>query len=209
MQKPNKNLKELLMFDIGGVILDYDENIHYAKVAHNIGVKPTLLVPFVSNLVIRMEAGTLTIKEVEHIIAEKFGAKASQVRWEMEFINSSRPNVKVIKLANMLHKTCRVVLASNTNIGDYRTMLGKNGTLKELKYDKAFGSCYMGIRKPNPKFYRHILKFMKCNASNAIFIDNKKENVIAARKLGILSIQFRNADSLVDDLRKLLNDELN
>lgn len=193
------------MFDIGGVILDYDEITHYTKISRNINVNPRLLISFVSGFSDQLELGKITINDAEKKIANKFGAKGNKIRWEKEFVNNSRPDRKVIGIVNRLHNDHVVVLASNTNIGDYRSMFGKNGTLKDLRRLRIFASCYMGVKKPDPEFYNYILRRMKFDAKNAVFIDNRRENVAAARKLGIRSIQFSNARSLANELKKVLN----
>lgn len=61
-------------------------------------------------------------------------------------------------------------------------------------------SYQIGVSKPHRKAYEILLRTLKCPASECIFIDDKEENVQAARKLGIDSIQFFTAEELREEL---------
>lgn len=196
--------RKLIIIDVGGVILDYNDRAHYSKMANNVGVAPALFVPAVFELILRMELGTLTVKDGERILAKKFGVNASDIKMEKEFAKSSKPNRRVLELVNKLYADYRIAIASNINVGNYKVIFGKDGILKELKYDKMFASCYMGILKPAPAYYKFILRSMKAKPVDAIFIDDREPNIVAAQRLGIRSIRFTDSESLIRDLHKFL-----
>lgn len=59
------------------------------------------------------------------------------------------------------------------------------------------------IRKPNPLYYTMLLnKIDSAHQEFAIFIDDKIENVIAARKAGMIGIHFKNPEQLRKELVK-------
>lgn len=64
--------------------------------------------------------------------------------------------------------------------------------LKEAKlydlFDSITFSCYLGVCKPNPKMYEHAIDLINIPAEQTIFIDDHKENLIGAQKLGIQPI---------------------
>lgn len=140
----------------------------------------------------------------ERILAKKFGVNASDIKMEKEFANSSKPNRKVLELVNKLYADYRIAIATNINVGNYKVIFGKDGILKDLKYDKMFASCYMGIRKPSPAYYRFILRTMKVKPGDAVFIDDRESNIFPARKLGMHSISFTDSENLIRDLHKFL-----
>ena len=59
----------------------------------------------------------------------------------------------------------------------------------------------MGISKPNPDFYWHILRSEGVKPEEAVFIDDTEENVLSAQKIGINSILFTDSDSLKTRLK--------
>jgi putative hydrolase of the HAD superfamily len=71
------------------------------------------------------------------------------------------------------------------------------------KFDLVILSCDVGLRKPNPKIYRVVLKKLKLPAKNCLFIDNQSWNIKPAKKLGMKTILFKNNKQLFKQLSKL------
>ncbi|PWA70157.1 HAD hydrolase, subfamily IA [Artemisia annua] len=67
----------------------------------------------------------------------------------------------------------------------------------------TFCSCILGKRKPDPLIYEEVLKHLDIEPQNCVFIDDTMKNVEAAKEAGINGIQFKNADSLQQDLSLL------
>ncbi len=63
-------------------------------------------------------------------------------------------------------------------------------------------SCDWGMRKPNLKFYRLILKKLNLSARDCIFIDNQEWNINPAKNLGMKTILFKNNEQLFKQLSK-------
>jgi len=63
-------------------------------------------------------------------------------------------------------------------------------------------SYKIGVEKPNPEAFLILLKELKLQPPSVIFIDDKYENVEAAKQLGIDAIQFDNANQLRAELEK-------
>ena len=73
-------------------------------------------------------------------------------------------------------------------------------------FNRVFTSGHAGMRKPDPAFYHHVLKETKLSPEEILFIDDKMENVLAAKSLGIPSLVFDNNDNVLDALRAILYD---
>lgn len=67
-------------------------------------------------------------------------------------------------------------------------------------FQPAVLSYEIGVEKPNPETFQILLKELKLSAESVLFIDDKIENVEAAKKQGIDSIQFINPKQLKDEL---------
>jgi putative hydrolase of the HAD superfamily len=63
-----------------------------------------------------------------------------------------------------------------------------------------FSSCFLGVRKPDPRLYETALDLMQIKAERAIFVDDQAENLVPARRLGMVAIHFMNAAQLRQDL---------
>jgi len=79
--------------------------------------------------------------------------------------------------------------------------------LMPKKLYKRFGvvvvSCDVGLRKPDPKIYKLVLKKLKLKPNQTVFVDNQEWNLKPARKLGMKTILFKNNKQLFRDLNKI------
>ncbi len=66
-----------------------------------------------------------------------------------------------------------------------------------------FSSCYLGLAKPNPAIYRLALELANVPPAAALMIDDRLQNVEAARSVGMQAIQFVNAGQLRTELEAL------
>ena len=71
------------------------------------------------------------------------------------------------------------------------------------RFDKVVVSCDVGVRKPNPKIYKLILKKLKLPAKQTLFIDNQEWNIKPAKKLGMKTILYKNNKQLFKELDRL------
>ena len=70
-----------------------------------------------------------------------------------------------------------------------------------------FSACYvsgeLGLLKPHPEIYRHVLGDLGITPAEAIFIDNREANVAGAEALGITGHVFTGAGRLREFLAAL------
>jgi putative hydrolase of the HAD superfamily len=65
-------------------------------------------------------------------------------------------------------------------------------------------SCDVKATKPDADCYRATLERPAAGPADAVFIDDRTENVAGARQLGITAIQFTGPEALRADLSTLL-----
>jgi putative hydrolase of the HAD superfamily len=68
------------------------------------------------------------------------------------------------------------------------------------RFDVLIWSYQLGIAKPDPAIYRHTLAQLATLPEETLFIDDKLENILAARALGIRAIEFLSVAQLRADL---------
>lgn len=83
-----------------------------------------------------------------------------------------------------------------------------NDCAKELDYigkaDGAVISYRIGLIKPDPAIFEYLFDTYGVNPSEAVFIDDTKENTDAAAKLGLATILFTGKEAADAELEKLL-----
>jgi HAD superfamily hydrolase (TIGR01662 family) len=93
-----------------------------------------------------------------------------------ELVNSlKRKNYKVALLTNQ-----------NAEVADF---LSKRFALDSM-FSTQIVSGKVGIKKPDPRIYSHALKRINVKPENAVFVDDKVENLIGANKAGIRGVKF-------------------
>ena len=68
------------------------------------------------------------------------------------------------------------------------------------RFDVLVWSYQFGIAKPDPAIYRHTLDELGTTSEETLFIDDRRENVEAARALGMPAIQYSSVERLRADL---------
>jgi putative hydrolase of the HAD superfamily len=96
-------------------------------------------------------------------------------------------------IIEQLKSNSRVVCGTNTIDSHYYYLLNQGAY--DI-FDEVYASNLMGISKPDPDFYWHILNKEGIKPENTIFVDDTEENIISAQKIGINSILFTDSDSL-------------
>ena len=77
------------------------------------------------------------------------------------------------------------------------------------RFDLLVWSFQLGIAKPDPAIYRHTLAQLGALPEEALFIDDKQENVEAAQALGIQAIEYSSVEQLRQELiARGLDDQL-
>jgi HAD superfamily hydrolase (TIGR01509 family) len=102
----------------------------------------------------------------------------------------------MFRLAFNICKSVDLLALSNTNeINAERLKIDLEGLIKDIVF-----SFEVGFMKPDPRIFRIALDRVKLSPGSVLFIDDREDNVKAARQLGIDSHMFRHRDGLVEFL---------
>jgi 2-haloacid dehalogenase len=102
-------------------------------------------------------------------------------------------------LVKRLRGNYNVALVTNDNSESFKVFEKKFGLSK--LFQERVVSGRVGARKPDPKIFSYLLRTFNASADKTIFIDDKKENAEAAKKLGINGIHFVSFPALINELR--------
>lgn len=77
-------------------------------------------------------------------------------------------------------------------------------------FDHHTWSCELGIAKPDPAIYTYTCEKLGVAPAEALFLDDKPENILAAEAVGLAGIQFKDVEQLRRELenRGLLKEAL-
>jgi putative hydrolase of the HAD superfamily len=84
----------------------------------------------------------------------------------------------------------RIFLLSNTNvihISAVMNVLSKDDAYRRFfgLFEKVYFSFEVGMRKPNPDIFRHVLQQHGLNAAETLFIDDSRQHVEGAITAGL------------------------
>ena len=117
--------------------------------------------------------------------------------WQTAVRNIYSENKEVFYLASSLKtKGYKIGFLSNTEIPAMNFFKKQNYDM----FDVTVFSCLEGARKPEKRIYQIALKRLNARPKEAIFIDDKKEYICGAEKIGINSILFKNQNQLKEEL---------
>lgn len=67
-------------------------------------------------------------------------------------------------------------------------------------FDAYLVSAYIGLRKPEVEFFRCALEISQRSPHECVFIDDREENVAAARELGIVGVRMETPQQVIAEL---------
>ena len=112
-----------------------------------------------------------------------------------------KPNKPLIGLIRKLKKKYKIAVLSNTG-APHINYLEKKYNIFSI-FDAKIYSYKVKQRKPGKEIYNLTLKRLSVKPSEAVFIDDRIENVEGAKKLGIHGIHFKNNKQFLREIKKL------
>lgn len=106
----------------------------------------------------------------------------------------------VVKFIKSIKNKCKIAILSNLMLID-KERIDKHMGLSDFDY--VFLSFEMGCKKPNDDIYLKVQEELKTNPENILLIDDTKENIDAAKRLGWNTCQATGND--LDLIKKVVN----
>jgi putative hydrolase of the HAD superfamily len=72
-------------------------------------------------------------------------------------------------------------------------------------FDRVFESSVMGVRKPEPRFYRMALDALEVAPEAVVYLDDLGINLKPARAMGMTTIKVQSADQALAELQSILD----
>ena len=107
----------------------------------------------------------------------------------VQYADPNRPLWKMMEEIRAKNH-CKIFLLTNIDSQSLELLQQRYNSIFSL-FDGVVASCSVGLRKPNKEIYCHLLSEYDLDPNLSVFIDDQKENLLAAKKVGIQGIQYK------------------
>jgi len=179
----------LYIFDMGGVVARNTDV--FPDVLSYLGITREEFLTFAGENLEKLLNGKVSTDEFWARFSRRYGREVEEELFG-KFFHSSIDR-EVMDLIKQLKGRSRVVCGTNTLDPHYDYHLSRG---HYDIFDAVFASNKIGLSKPDPEFYRYILKNEGVNSENAFFVDDTEVNVLSAERMGINATLFTDSKSL-------------
>jgi|TARA_B110000438_G_scaffold126746_1_gene123231 2-haloacid dehalogenase len=197
------------LFDLGGVFFDWDPNYFYANVFETEDEKNFFLSEVCNDVWnIKQDAGR-TIIDAEAELIPKYPKYEKEIKLyyknHRKMIRGTfEESIKVLNFLNKNNYKCYVLSnwSSETFYGPHQSMLDDYPFLN--KFDGLLISGEDKLIKPDPAIYELAIKRFNLIPKETVFIDDKLENINAAKDLDLNTIHLVNPNNIETEINNFL-----
>ena len=192
-----------IFFDMGNVLVYFSHDLMFEQMAEvaDTTADDVRRILMTDGLQWQFERGELTEQQFHDAFCtaidrevnfEQLKAAACEIFW---------PNTTVLPLLQSLKSQgLRLVLLSNTSISHLEFVQNR---FNVVQYFDAFAVSFnAGVLKPERGIYQYALSMSGCLPGECFFVDDRDENILAARQMGIQAEKFTTADQMGRQLAK-------
>jgi epoxide hydrolase-like predicted phosphatase len=195
-----KNNILAVIFDMGGVLYDWQKG--WRETARKLGSDYEELIKIVLKLAPSAELGELSLSEFFQKVGEDAGLGN---RWKQmdRDIPFNFPRIdETFKLLEMLKGKYKLAVLTN-NPPEIMDRWEKVGDYKKY-FDIIIDSSEVGLRKPSKEIFMLTCQELKLSPEECLFIEDSKEHIEAAQKLGFKVVHFTNPKRGVKKIKSVL-----
>jgi len=197
---------ENIIFDLGGVLLDWNPEYLYSKIFDEDQKKMDWFLQNICTTEWNMEqdAGR-SFKEGTELLLNQYPQYETWIRayfdrWEEMLKGEIDDTVLILNKLNALNEK-KLYALTNWSAETFPLAKARFSLLKIFK-----GIVVSGVentRKPFPKIYEILLNRYQLKADTCLFIDDNQDNIDAALRMGMAAIHFRDSNQLNKELVQL------
>lgn len=179
-----------VIFDLGGVIVDLEvENALRAFAELGFHPLPSSKEDWIAMAPLhRLECGEIDAQTFLSILRQRCRPDVTETQVAETFCRIiSLPRHRLQRLLD-LRKHCRVFLLSNLSDihwDETRRQAAAHGINIDDCFDEVFLSYRLGMTKPDPNIYRHLIHATGIDPQHTLYIDDLPENIRAGREAGL------------------------
>ncbi|KAJ5507004.1 HAD-like protein [Penicillium freii] len=152
------------------------------------------------------QCGRLTRREYFERLQREFNLSAAEVKETFAQLESAyKVNSALVAFLKELKASCvdlQIYAVANVGKEDHASIL--NLPFEWDIFDRIFTSTEIGMRKPEPQCFRHVIEAIGKKDEELIFVDWDTDNVMTAISLGMEGIVYKTSTQLQRDLKNLV-----
>ena len=189
-----------IIFDLGGVLVHLDWDKVCAPLARLSDQSYSAVLKEVRNgpVVEASMLGDLTPQEFHRSLCAKIHVDIPYESFVDIWNGLLKADEEMESLVTELGSAHRLILASNTDAIHFAFAQEHFSVMRA--FDRCFLSYEIGLLKPDPAYFQHLLRGLQTDPGDCTFIDDRPENVRSARNSGINAFVFESIDKLRSDL---------
>ena len=194
-----------IVFDLGGVVVMHNEEGFKEKLGEFFSFIAGPDTKCVPSFWCDYDLGVLTIDETAAEVAKFRNCDAETAKsYMLQAVNLQEEVVPTAALIKELKERGYKLYVLSNMSKEYIAYLRRFPVFELFDYQVV--SCEIGLGKPDRRIYEYLLSHCQLDASETIFIDDRKDNVEAAAELGITPFHFdrRNPEVACDELRRVI-----
>ena len=193
---------EALLFDVGKVLIDFnfETGVQALHRACSISRERLEEVLWDETWIRRYERGEITTGEFHSYLCDTAALKMDLTGFREVWSSVFLPGLLVSEpLLAALKSKYPLILVSNTNEAHFEFI---RDTYPVIDYfDQQVLSYEVGSLKPDREIFEHAIRVSGFRPDALFFTDDREENILAARELGIHAHQFRTERMLIAALQ--------
>ncbi len=190
-----------VLFDVGGVLGTNGWDHHArTRAAEHFGLDPEFDARH-RYVVGEWECGRMTLETYLDRVVFDRPRDFSRQEFRSFMLEQSRPHEETITLARAAHAAGRTTMATvNNESAELNAHRIRHFGLRGV-FAAFLSSCWLGLRKPDPRLYERALALLQAAPAGVLFIDDREANLGPARALGMRVHHHTTAAALATALR--------
>jgi putative hydrolase of the HAD superfamily len=215
MHETSTNVRtRLVLFDIGGVIIDLDFHDARSTLESEYLMDPETFLELTRSgytgevLSVTEKAMIGAVGAEEYLLAFQNGCKRpvpleTVQRLRESMLGPERP--EMLELLDQLRKQVAIAAFTNTMALHWDLLTDPKRYRFPQLFQTVFASHLLGDAKPRVDAFKKVLDALSANPGEVVFVDDSEVNVSGASQLGINGIVFKSPESLRTELRRYVD----
>jgi putative hydrolase of the HAD superfamily len=195
-----------VLFDYGMVLSSVPEELHWGQLEQVLDAEQAGFQAAYWKYRDAYDRGALSAQTywetVAHDLDKPIDAQVLRALIDADTVVWTQPNVEMMEWAARLNRA-GIKTGILSNIGDAMELgvLGRFPALGEFTHHTF--SHRLGIAKPDAEIYRYAVRGLGVPAGEILFVDDREENILAARAAGMVAVQYSGHGGFVEEMRRM------
>ncbi len=201
------NSIDTLIFDLGGVLIDWNPRYMYQHIFKTKDAMEYFLAEICTNHWNEQQDGGRSFEDATKILTSEFPHYTSEIaayysRWE-EMLKGPIQNTVELLAEIKVSGKYKIFALTNWSAESFPVAVARYEFLNW--FEGILVSGQENMKKPDHQIFNLTMERFKIEGSKALFIDDNPQNINAAKELGLHTIHFNDSEQCRHELQKYLS----